>query len=91
MGYTAAAIIYHLDEFNAILENPRSNNMLVQACKLYTNNDFVLVALKCMAWFTLKVMLPFLNMCELQKQSDLLCHTAIVKTGLGITENEHPC
>ena len=72
MGYTAAAIIYHLDEFNAILENPRSNNQLVQACELYTNNDFILVALKCMAWFTLKVTLPFLNMCELQKQSDLL-------------------
>ena len=68
MGYTAAAIIYHLDEFNAILENPRSNNLLVQVCKLYTNYDFILVALKCMAWFTLKVTLPFLNMCELQKQ-----------------------
>ena len=45
MGYTAAAIICHLDEFNTILENPRSNNLLVQAYKLHTNNGFILVAL----------------------------------------------
>ena len=72
LGYTAASITFHLQDFNAVLENPRSNNVLVQACRLYINVDFILVALKCLAWFTKKVTLPFLNMCEMKEQSDLL-------------------
>ena len=37
LGYTAAAILYHMDEFKNVLQNPRSNNLLVQACNLYIN------------------------------------------------------
>ena len=35
-----------------------------------------------MAWFTFKVTLPFLNMCELQKQSDLLAILPQLKLNL---------
>ena len=62
LGYTAAAILYHMDEFKNVLQNPRSNNLLVQACNLYINRDFIIVALQCLAWFTRKVTMPFLNM-----------------------------
>ena len=72
MGYTAASIIHHLPDLKALLENPQSNNVLAQACQVYCNTNFIHVALCCLAWFTIKVTLPFLNMCELSSQSDLL-------------------
>ena len=58
-------------EFKNALQNPRTNN-LVQTFNLYMNKDFIIVALQCLAWFTRKVTMPFLNMCEIKKHSELL-------------------
>ena len=55
--------MYHLEEFEVILKNLQSYNQLVQACKLYTNTDFTIVALNCLALLTLKEStLPLLYM-----------------------------
>ena len=67
MSYTAASIIHHLADFRALFENPGTNNVLVQAYQVYSNADFIIVALRCLAWFTKKITLPFLNMCELSR------------------------
>ena len=72
LGYTAAAAIHHFDDINATLSCTNSQNQLVQACKLYSQVDYVKVSLMCIAWFTYKITLPFLNMCELEPPSKLL-------------------
>ena len=72
LGYTAAAVLYHMDKFKNFLQNHRSNNLLIQACGLYINTDFIIVELQCLAWFTRKVTMPFLDMCEIKKHSELL-------------------
>ena len=60
-----------MDEFQNVLQNPRSNNLLVQACNLYINRLHHLL-LQCLPWFTRKVTVPLLNMCEIKKHSELL-------------------
>ena len=60
-GYTTAAVLYYMDEFKNVLQNPRSNNLLVHICNLYINADFIIVGLLCLAWFTRKVTMPFLT------------------------------
>ena len=35
LGYTAANIIYHLKEYRAVLEKTKSNNQLMQTCRVY--------------------------------------------------------
>ena len=72
LGYTAAAQIYHMNHIKETLSNTPSTNQLVQACRMYTSLDYILISLKCIAWFTFKVTMPFLNMCELKNPSDLV-------------------
>ena len=72
MGYTAAAILYHIPEYEATLHNTKSNNLLLQACRLYLECDFIIIGLKVLAWFTYCVTLPFLNMTQLSTQNDLV-------------------
>ena len=55
LGYTAASVLYHMEKFKNVLQNPRSNNLLVQACNLYINTDFTTMALQRLAWFTHKI------------------------------------
>ena len=61
-----------MEDIKETLSNTLSSNQLVQACKLYLNLKYVQVSLKCIAWFTYQVTVPFLNMCELTNLSDLL-------------------
>ena len=72
LGYTAAAQIHHFQDFMNTLTNINSRNQLVQACKLYLQVDYVNIALKCIAWFTYKITLPLLNMCEQETPKALL-------------------
>ena len=72
LGYTASTILYHLEDYEAVLQSTKSNNQLVQACRIYVEYDFVLKGLKALSWFTYKVTLPFLNMFEQITQKDLV-------------------
>ena len=72
MGYTAAAILYHIPEYVATLEKTKSNNLLVQACRLYLDCEFIIIGLKVLAWFTYCITLPFLNMTQVCTQNDLV-------------------
>ena len=72
MGYTASTILYHLDDYEDLLKDTKSNNQFVQACRVYLECEFVKIGLKVLSRFTYKVTLPFLNMVELSSQKDLL-------------------
>ena len=72
LGYTASTILYHLEEYQAVLQKTKSNNQLVQACRVYLECEFIILGLKVLSWFTYKITLPFLNMVEQASQSDLL-------------------
>ena len=61
-----------MEDIKETLSNTLSSNQLVQACKHYSKLKYVEVSLKCIAWFTYKVKLQFLDMCELTNPSDLL-------------------
>ena len=72
LRYGAAALLYHFEDLKSLLEVTNSSNQLVQACDLYLSIGYVKVALECLAWFTYKVTLPFLNMCELESPKKML-------------------
>ncbi|KAK6179055.1 hypothetical protein SNE40_011501 [Patella caerulea] len=72
LGYTASTILYHLSDYEQLLIQTKSNNQLVQACRVYLECEFIVIGLKVLSWFTYKVTLPFLNMVELCSQKDLL-------------------
>jgi hypothetical protein len=72
LGYTASTILYHLEDYQDLLNSTKSNNQLVQACRVYLQCEFVLLGLKVLSWFTYQVTLPFLNMVEQATQQDLL-------------------
>ena len=46
LGYTASSILYLLEDYEAVLQSTKSNNQLVQACRIYVECDFVLKGLK---------------------------------------------
>ena len=72
LGYSAAALIHHFDDLKATLDATGSANQLVQACELYMQIDYIRTSLQCLAWFTYKITLPFLNMCEMENPKSLL-------------------
>ena len=72
LGYVASTILHHIDDYEDLLKDTKSNNQLVQACRVYLECDFVIIGLKVLSWFTYKVTLPFLNMVELSSQKELL-------------------
>ena len=72
LGYSAAALLHHICDITETLSDTGASNQLVQACRLYLDIPYIEMALKCVAWFTYKVTLPFLNMCELENPHKLL-------------------
>ena len=72
LGYTTSTILYHLQDYEAVLSNTKSNNQLVQACRVYLQCEFVILGLQLLSWFTYKVTLPFLNIVEQATKLDLL-------------------
>jgi hypothetical protein len=71
LGYTAGAIYDCLPQFTKLLERTSKNNMLVRACRLYLECDFIIAGLKALSNFTYEVTMPFLNCVERVNQSDL--------------------
>ena len=72
LGYSAAALLHHICDITETLSDTGASNQLVQACRLYLDIPYIEIALRCVAWFTYKVTLPFLNMCELENPHKLL-------------------
>ena len=52
LGYSAGTVLDCLAQYEKILETTNFNNLLVQACKLYTESEYVRAALKALAYFT---------------------------------------
>ena len=71
LGYTAGSIIDCIPQFEKRLSETTYNNSLVQACRLYLENDYILAALKALSYFTYKVTMPYLNCVEKCNQNDL--------------------
>jgi hypothetical protein len=72
LGYTAAAILYHLEDFKELLRTTKSNNLLVLACRVYVENEFLLSCFAALAYFTFHVTFPYFNCCEKSTQEDAL-------------------
>ena len=64
-------MVKSLDLYIQLLEQTPKKNLLVKACRLYVSCEYVVCALKCLAFFTYKIGMPFLNMCELSSQKDM--------------------
>ena len=71
LGTTAACIINSLDLYSELLEQRHKNNLLVKACRLYLNCEFIMCAFRCLGFFTYKIGMPFLNMCEISTQREM--------------------
>ena len=74
LGTTAASIIDSLDLYQLLLDQTTRNYLLVKASKLYVNCEYIICALACLAYFTYKIEMPFLNMVERSSQKDLKKH-----------------
>ena len=72
LGYTAGAIFDCLPQFEKLLERTHLNNLLVRACRLYLESDYIKTALKALANFTFCVTMPFLNCVERCDQNQLM-------------------
>ena len=82
LGYTAAAVIDHFTDLQNTISNTNSQNQLIQAAKLYFTIEYIKIALTCIAWFTYKVTMPFLNMCEIETPNTLLTILPMLKIDL---------
>ena len=71
LGFTAGALFDCLPQFQKLLETTSKNNLLVRACRLYLEIDFVMAVLKALSNFTYHVTMPFLNYVERVDQNAL--------------------
>ena len=72
LGYSAASILAALPLLQMSLLETEKNNLLVQACRMYSECEFFITELQALAYFTHKVTLPLLNCVEVCDQSKLL-------------------
>ena len=70
LRYTEGAIDDCIPQFEKLLKHTSYNNMLVQACRLYLECEYVVATLKALANFTFNVTMPFLNCVERTDQND---------------------
>ena len=59
LGYQAGAVHDCIPYFQQILNNTPLNNLLIRACRLYFENDFIIAGFKALANFTYNVTMPF--------------------------------
>ena len=71
LGCAAASVIDCIPQFQKLLSQTKYNNNLVQACRLYLENDYILAAVNALSYFTYKVTMPHLNCAEKCNQNDL--------------------
>ena len=72
LGYSAGSVYESIPQFKKLLERTNKNNLLVRACRLYLESDFVVAALKALANFTYFVTMPFLNFVEQCDQNEMV-------------------
>ena len=72
LGYSAASVFDCLPQYKKVFEETSLSNLLVQACKLYIENEYLMAAFKALGYFTFKVTIPFLNCVEQCNQNLLL-------------------
>ena len=72
LGYQSGAVYDCIPYFKKLLAVRNLNNLLVRACKLYLENDFILAASKALVNFTHRVTMPFLNAIERCTQEELI-------------------
>ena len=58
-GYQAGAVYDCIPYFKQILNHTPLNNLLIRACRLYLENDFIIAGFKALANFTYNVIMPF--------------------------------
>ena len=74
LGYWAGSVFDCIPIFQKILEGTTNNSLLVQACRLYVENKYIVAVLKALSYFTYKVTMLYLNFVEKSDQNDL-CKT----------------
>ena len=72
LGYSAGAILDCIQQYDFFLDKTTYNNLLVQACKLYTESEYIRAAFKALAYFTYRVTMPLLNCVERCDQNMLM-------------------
>ena len=72
IGTTAASIRGNLDMYEKLLNETTRNNLLVRASKLYISCEYIICALTCLAYFTFKIGMPFLNLIQQSSQAELM-------------------
>ena len=68
LGYQAGAVYDCIPYIKQLLDVTPLNNLLVRACKIYLENDFIRAGLKALEDFTYRVTMPFLNCVERANQ-----------------------
>ena len=71
MGYQPGAVFEWIPYFKQVLDETPLNNLLVRACRIYLENDFIIAGLKALANFTYKITMPYLNCVERSDQNTL--------------------
>ena len=71
LGTTVACVIKIIDLYNKLLEQTSKRNLLVKACHLYLNCNFILSGFKYLALFTCKIGMPYLTFCELSSEKNM--------------------
>lgn len=61
LGTTAGCIRDCIELYQILLGNTTQTNLLVQASKFYLSCEYIICALTCLAYFTYKIVTPFLN------------------------------
>lgn len=64
LGYQAGAVYDCISYLKQLLAQTPLNNLLIRACKIYLESDFILAGFKALANFTYRVTMPFLNCVE---------------------------
>ena len=72
MGYQAWAVLECIPYFKQVLDETPLNNLLVRACRIYLEDDFIIAGLKALANFTYKITMPYLNCVERSDQNTLV-------------------
>ena len=72
LGYSAGAIYDCLSQFQKLLDRTHLNSLLVRACRLYLESDYIKTALRALSNFTFCVTMPFLNCVERCNQNQLI-------------------
>ena len=72
LGYSAGSVFDCIEQYKKILNDTTCSNLLVQACTMYIENEYIIAAFKALGYFTFRVTMPFLNCVERCDQNSLL-------------------